>query len=80
MSKFINLVNGALSINTYRAPQAAATDIADIAEAITTESPECLTCSIDGSEIDVLEDGGYWQGSNVSQESLELLHSLINGI
>ena len=78
MSAFINYTaNNGLSINSYRAPQSAVTDLADIAEAITTGSAESLTCSIEGNEIDVLEDGSYWAGSNASTEALEELHSLI---
>lgn len=79
MVKFINYTpNQGLKINNYRAPRAAATDLRDIAEAITQERAEDLTCSLEGNELAVLEDGQYWQGSNVSQHALDELHALIS--
>jgi hypothetical protein len=78
ITMFINYtVNNGLSIDTFRAPVASVTDLADIAEAITEGREENLTCSIEGNEIDVLEDGSYWNNSNASTESLEELHALI---
>ena len=79
MNKFINYtVNGGLSIDTYRAPQASVTDLSDIAVAMSEGRAEDLTCSIDGGEIGLLEDGEFWCGSAVSTESLEVLHDLIS--
>ena len=79
MTRFINYtVNKGLEINTYRAPQAAAADLEDIAEAITEGREEDLTCALEGHEQGLLESGGFWAGSNVSQETLEELHALIS--
>lgn len=81
MSTFINYtVNGGLSLDTFRAPQAVVTDIADIAEALTQEREENLTCSIDGSELELLEDGSYWGGSDVSNDALVRLHNLLSEV
>lgn len=79
MYYFLNYtVNNGLCINTYRAPQAAVTDLADIAEALTEQREEDLVCSLEGNELAVLEDGSYWNGSNVSAAALEELHALIS--
>jgi len=49
MNKFINYtVNGGLSIDTFRASQAACTDIGDIAEALTQGREENLVYAIKG--------------------------------
>ena len=75
---FINYtVNNGLKIQTFRAPQAAVTDIADIAEAITEEREENLTCTLQGNELAILESD-IWGGSNVSSDALETLHNLIS--
>ena len=79
MNTFINYsTNNGLTIDTFRDPSASVTDIADIASAISSESTESLTCSIEGNELDVLEDCAYWQGQSVTQEALETLHDLIS--
>ena len=79
MNTFINYsTNNGLTIDTFRDPSASVTDIADIASAISLESTESLTCSIEGNELDILEDGSYWNGSNATQAALETLHDLIS--
>lgn len=49
---FANYKNGKLTINTYRFPDALATDYADILDAVNTNSNEILTASIDTVEED----------------------------
>ncbi len=47
MNNFANYANGELTIDTYRLPNAAVTDIDDIVAAVNTGSDEILTASID---------------------------------
>jgi hypothetical protein len=47
MSTFINYNNGAVSIDTFRFPNALATDMADIMEAFESSRNEILTASLD---------------------------------
>lgn len=73
---FINYdVNAGLSINSFRKAGATAGDIGDLAEAVTNGN-ECVCCDLGGAK-DALEDGSYWQGSSVSQDAIEEIHSLI---
>lgn len=78
MKTFINYSSTGVSLDSYRNPQAAVTDFADVAAALTEEREEVLVCSLDGSELNLLEDGTHWQGSNVSASALEQLHDLIS--
>jgi hypothetical protein len=50
MSNFANYKNGEVTINTHRLPGAQVTDIADILNAVETESEEILVASIDTDE------------------------------
>lgn len=50
MNNFANYKNGEVTINTYRFPDAQVTDVADILNAIETESDEILVASIDTDE------------------------------
>ncbi|MEX1669098.1 hypothetical protein AB4876_09255 [Zhongshania guokunii] len=50
MSNFANYKNGEVTINTYRFPDAQVTDVADILNAVETESEEILVASIDTDE------------------------------
>jgi len=50
MNNFANYKNGEVTINTYRFPEAQVTDVADILNAIETESDEILVASIDTDE------------------------------
>ena len=50
MNNFANYKNGEVTINTYRFPDAQATDVADILNAVETESEEILVASIDTDE------------------------------
>lgn len=50
MNRFANYKNGELTIATYRFPDAQVTDVADILNAIETESEEILVASIDTEE------------------------------
>lgn len=47
MNYFLNFKNGQASVDTYRFPDAAATDIADIISAKDAGSEETLTASLD---------------------------------
>lgn len=47
MSDFLNIKNGVVSINSYRLPNAQATDVKDIINAYTNETNETLTASLD---------------------------------
>ncbi len=50
MNYFLNYENGKAQINTYRAASASVTDIKDIERAMSEESEEILTASIDSEE------------------------------
>lgn len=50
MDNFANYKNGEVTINTYRFADAQVTDVADILNAIETESEEILVASIDTEE------------------------------
>lgn len=78
MNTFINYVNGQVSLNTYRAPNATVTDFDDIVISLSKASEENLVCSVEGNELDVLCDGSYWNGSEATQEALEELHFLLS--
>jgi hypothetical protein len=43
---FVNYQSGLITINTYRLPHAIATDVADILDAIASDSGEVLTASL----------------------------------
>jgi len=46
MTNFANYKNGQITVDTYRLVDAVVTDIADILEALESESDEILTASI----------------------------------
>lgn len=73
---FINFdVNTGLSINSYRKPNGYANDdIGGLVDDILAD--RCGNCPLEGAKA-ALESGGYWQGSNATQELLEELHALI---
>ena len=48
MNYFLNFVNGQVSINTYRKPEAAVTDVNDIIEAFESEREENLVADLAG--------------------------------
>jgi len=50
MSEFANYKNGQVTINTYRFPDAVATDVADIMSAVASESDEILVACINTDE------------------------------
>jgi hypothetical protein len=78
MSYFINYSeNTGISIDTSRAPDATATDIGDIASALTNYSRESLTCSLDDETTALLSDGSYWSGFDVSTGTLEAIYELV---
>lgn len=73
---FINFstISG-LSINTYRKPEAIACD--DVGELIEEmKRGHDAVCDLSGAK-DLLEDGAYWNGSDVTPEDLEVVHALI---
>lgn len=78
MNKFINYTNNVVTLDTYRLANAQVTDFDDIVNALSSGSDENLTCSVDGSELALLEDGHYWNGSNATVEALEELHWLLS--
>lgn len=76
MNHFINFsVNTGLSINAYRKVNSSASDIIDLALAV-TRGDENVTCDLEGAK-DALEDGAAWAGTDVTQEALEEIHDLI---
>lgn len=49
---FINYVNGVVTINTYRKPNATATTVADLMQAVDNLSIEDLTASVSDVELE----------------------------
>jgi hypothetical protein len=76
MKMFLNYdVNTGLSINSGRIPNASVGDIADLALAYQSGN-ENVCCQLAGAK-DALEDGSFWQGASVTQETLEMIHAFI---
>lgn len=73
---FINFCTiSGLSINTFRKPEAIACD--DVGELIEEmKKGHDAVCDLAGAK-DLLEDGAYWNGSDVTAEDLEEVHALI---
>ena len=64
-----------LSINSFRNPSAIACD--DVGDLINEmKKGNDAVCDLAGAK-DLLEDGAYWNGSDVTQEDLEEVHALI---
>ena len=61
MDNFANYKDGTVTINTHRFPDAQVTDVADIINAVETESEEILVASIDTDEelasIEAISEG-----------------------
>jgi hypothetical protein len=73
---FINYdVNEGLSIDSFRNANASIGDIADLAMAY-QNADENVYCDLEGAK-DALEDGSFWDGLSITQETLEILHSFI---
>lgn len=75
---FLNYYQNKLSVNTYRAPNAAVGELGDVLLAHSKSSGEMICCSIDDDTIDLLESSTYWQGSDVTSDSVETAYDLIN--
>jgi len=60
-----------ITISTYRNTGYSG-DIGDLAEAVEQQNL-CVNCPLDGAK-DTLEDGSYWNGMSISQETLETIH------
>jgi hypothetical protein len=76
MKMFLNYdVNAGLSINSGRTSNASVGDIAELALAY-QGGTENVCCQLDGAK-DALEDGSFWQGTSVTQETLEMIHTFI---
>lgn len=76
MNKFINVINGQISILSYRIAETQATSIAGMLSAIDSETDESLVIPLDGV-IDALEDGEFLAQCDVSIAAVEELHDLI---
>jgi hypothetical protein len=76
MKMFLNYdVNAGLSINSGMTPNASVGDIADLAIAYQNGN-ENVCCQLECAK-NALEDGSFWQGTGVTQETLEMIHAFI---
>lgn len=80
MTNFLTYSNGLVSVNTHRKANAYVTDFDDIVISASTGSDETLVCALDGNELDILDNGSYWNGSDASQGTLDELYNLISGL
>lgn len=75
MNKFLNYVDGQLTVDTFRSPYASVTDFDDIVTSAANESEQRLACSLDGTEVEKLESG-YFNGSATS-EIIDAIYDLV---
>ena len=73
---FINLVEGKLTLNSHRNPEAQATDLEDMLSAIESQTGETLVISADGVK-NALEDGEFLGTIKATQEAVEDLHGAL---
>jgi hypothetical protein len=71
---FLNYnINTGLSITSE--PASTVGDIGDLALTYQNHDGN-ISCKLDGAK-DALEDGSFWQGYNVTAETLEVIHAFI---
>ena len=75
MSKYINFYAGDRTIEIGDIESYGKGDIGDLADSVTTGTGS-ISCPLEGAKA-ALEDGSYWQGSNVTAEALEEIHAAI---
>ncbi len=74
MTAFINYsINTGLSLSSSRNPQATVCDIAHIAEAMRANTAADLVCAVDDETQHMIEEEGYFKGSDVTLFDLETI-------
>ena len=73
---FINLNKNGVTVNPWRDPSAEVCELPELLESLENFDTSPLTCSTEGV-ADALEDGEFLSTVNVTQETVEYLHSLV---
>lgn len=73
MKKFLNFIDGTVSVDSSRAPDAHATTFKDFVVSLSNDETDNMTCSLDGNEKYLLLDDKFWYDKPVSRKVIDEL-------